>query len=94
MASSPPAAPPVPPPPLITRLDAALCARVLALNPRVRRLNLSGNAIECAHGAEEAAALARLGPRLEVLNLSANRLAGALPAAFGSGSARAVGAGG
>lgn len=31
--------------PLLTRLDAALVSRVLSINPRCRRLNLSHNAI-------------------------------------------------
>ena len=58
-----------PPPPLLTRLDGALVARVLALNPGVRRLNLARNAI-----AEVTPALARLAPTLASLDVSGNRL--------------------
>lgn len=58
---------------LISAVDAALVGRVLAMNPAVRRLNLSHNAV-----ASVGDDVARLGGTLQSLDLSGNRLA-ALP---------------
>ena len=58
---------------LITRVDAGVIDRVLGINARCRRLNLSANAID----AVEPGTLSRL-PELAELDLSDNRLAGAV----------------
>jgi Leucine-rich repeat (LRR) protein len=59
---------------LISAVDAALVGRVLAMNPAVRRLNLSHNAV-AAVGED----VTRLGGTLESLDLSGNRLASLPP---------------
>lgn len=66
-----------PAPPPLTRLNAAVVERVLAANPRVRRLNLSRHAIARlgggGDGGADDAALARLAALVE-LDVSRNAL--------------------
>jgi hypothetical protein len=64
----------------IESIDEALVTRVLAINSRCRRLNLSCNLITCNNIDE--AALSRLSSMLVYLNLSSNRLEGEVPKAF------------
>jgi Leucine-rich repeat (LRR) protein len=55
---------------LLTSLDASLVARVLSLNPRCRRLNLSSHAISQLEGGDALQPL----QELLALNLSRNAL--------------------
>ena len=70
-ATSPPGLPPGHPAAsqLLTAVDAALVDRVLAINPNVRRLNVSKNAI-----AEVTHEIGRLAGTLLSLDVSHNRL--------------------
>ena len=64
----------------IESFDEALVTRVLTINSRCRRLNLSCNMITCDRIDE--AALSRFSSMLVYLNLSSNLLEGELPRAF------------
>lgn len=63
---------------LLTVVDAAVIDRVLSLNPGVRRLNLSKNAI-----ADVTPEVGRLGATLQSLDVSGNQLR-TLGSAFGA----------